>query len=240
MLQSVLTINKEEQLVFQDRSAHVSTILAALEGGTRRKCSGLTAVAEKAKTLSVKIVRAGLRGHVHRAGRGEVIRKIQAGLCELKFGDRAGRNACGGRRIVFIAHVHSIHCDSRAAAEAAPERNRRKSGLGRIEVAAVLNLDARLELCEIEEVASIHRQIFNLLGGQASRHLSLIRIDGHSLAAYFHNRAGSAELELDRRAGNLVDLHNVGSSYSLKAWCLYSHRVRSRNQRTRCERSGRR
>src|ERR1700758_3533662 len=225
MLQSVFTINKEEQLVFQDGSAHVAAVLAALELRIRRKAGSLRAVAKKSKTLSVKIVRAGFCGHVHRAGRSEVVRKIQAGLCELKFGDRTRRNACGGGANVFIANVHSIHRDSRAAAESPSKRNRRKSGLGRVEVAAVLNLDARLELCEIEEVASIHRQIFNLLSGQASRHLGLIRIDGHSLAAYFHNRAGSAELELDRRAGNLVNLHDVGSSHGLEARCFYANSV---------------
>src|SRR5579862_2182067 len=185
----------------------------------------VAAVAEKTETFPVKIVRAGLRGYVDRAGRGEVVRKIQAGLSELKFGDRAGRNARGSGADVFIADVHSIHRDSRAAAESASERNRRKPSLGGIEVAAILDLDARLELCEIEEVASIHRQIFNLLSGQASRHLGLIRIDGHSLAAYFHNCAGSAELELDRRAGNLIDLHNVGSRHRLEARCLYANSV---------------
>ena len=192
--------------------------------------SSLCAIAEEPETLAMKIVRAGLRGNVHRAGRGEVVRKIQAGLSELKFGDRAGRNARGGGADVFIADVHSIHRDSRAAAESPAERNRGKPSLRRIEVAAILNLDARLELREIEEVASIHRQILNLLSGQAARHLSLVRIDAHSLAAHFNNCAGSAELELDRRAGNLIDLHNVGSSYRLKAWCFYSHRVRPRNE----------
>src|SRR3984957_13322776 len=225
MLQSVLTINKEEQLVFQDGAAHVAAVLAALELRIRRKRSRLPAVAEKTETFSVKIIRAGLRGYVHRAGRGKVVREIQAGLSELKFGDRTGRNACGSGAHVFIANVHSIHRDSRAAAESASERNRRKSGLGRIEVAAILNLDARLELCEIEEVAPIHWQIFNLLSGQASRYLGLIRIDGHSLAAYFHNCAGSAELELDRRAGDLINLHKVGSSHRLEARCLYANSV---------------
>ena len=146
MLQSVLTINKEEQLVFQDGAAHVAAVLAALESSTRRERSCLCAVAEEAETLPVQIVGAGLRGDIHRAGRGEVVRKIQTGLSELKFGDRTGRNTCGSGADVFIADVHSIHRNSRAAAESASERNRRKPSLGRIKIAAILNLDAWLKL----------------------------------------------------------------------------------------------
>ena len=181
----MFTIDEEEQLVFQDRAAHVAAVLAALEGGTRRKCSGLPAVAEKTETFTVKIVSAELRSDVHRAGRGEVVRKIQAGLSEL-IGDR-GR--ARGRRATFS----SLTSPSTAirAAESTPNRVENPSSSGRSCIS-----DHAGSSCEIEGSCVIHRQIFNLLSGQASRHLRLVGIDAHCLAAHFHSWKRARQMSL--------------------------------------------
>ena len=82
-------------------------------------------------------------------------------------------------------NVHAVHLNAGAAAETAAERNRGETVLGRVEVSAVLNLNARLELSQIQEVASIDRQIFDLLGGQRTGDLRLVRIDLHCFAGDF-------------------------------------------------------
>ena len=57
-----------------------------------------------------------------------------------------------------------------------PNEIEEKANFGRVEVAAVLNLDPRLKLCEIEEVSAIDRKVFNLCRSQGSRQLRLLCI----------------------------------------------------------------
>ena len=72
-------------------------------------------------------------------------------------------NVGRGRSYSFIGDVHAINLDAGGAAEAASERDRRVAGFGGVEVLTILNLHARLKLGQIKEVATIHRQVGDLI-----------------------------------------------------------------------------
>src|SRR5208282_2927331 len=120
------------------------------------------AVAERAVRFAVIGVRARFRGHVDRARGSQVVGKIERRLRQRKFLDGAGRNVFRRRAYGLIADVDSIDVDARRAAEAPAKRDRGISDFGRIEILTVLNLYAGFKLGEIEEVASIDREVFNL------------------------------------------------------------------------------
>src|ERR1035438_5901178 len=91
VLQGALAVQEEEQLILHDRSANVGAFLVALPGGwdslTRRwvegrgqVCGADSADAEEAEGIAVIDVGARLGGHVHRAGRSQIVREIQARL----------------------------------------------------------------------------------------------------------------------------------------------------------------
>src|ERR1700678_1825695 len=69
ILLGALTVGEEEQLVFDDGSAHVATELLALEWIViAAGCVGCEAVvANEAERLAVEVISSGLGGHVDRA-----------------------------------------------------------------------------------------------------------------------------------------------------------------------------
>ena len=73
------------------------------------------------------------------------------------------------------------------AAEPATEGNRRETVLGGIESAAILNLDARLQLCEVEEVAPVDGQILDLLRGEDALDCGLLGVHGNLGSLHFNH-----------------------------------------------------
>ena len=108
-------------------------------------------------------VRARFGGHVHCAGRRQIGGNIETGLADLEFVDRAGWYVGGRGAHGFVADINAVNVDAGGAAEAAAERDRRVASLGRVKVLTVLNLNAGLELREVEEVAPVDRQVRNLV-----------------------------------------------------------------------------
>src|ERR1700729_3733041 len=131
MLQSALAVQEEEQLIFDDRSANVGAFLVALPGGWDslasqwvvrcRQVGGDSAVAEQAEGLAVERVGARLGGHVHRAGGSQIVRKIQAGLGQREFLNRARRDVFSRRAHGLVADVNAIDVDTSRSAEPAAE-----------------------------------------------------------------------------------------------------------------------
>src|SRR5580692_11854292 len=108
-------------------------------------------------------VASGFCGDVYGARRSQLGGHVQTRLADLKFLDGARGNVGRGRSHSFIGNVHAINLDAGGAAEAASERDRRVTGFGGVEVLTILNLHARLKLGQIKEVATIYRQVGDLI-----------------------------------------------------------------------------
>src|SRR6185437_14867460 len=102
---------------------------------------------------------------------------------------------CGGA-YGFIADVDTIDFNAGGTPETATEGNRGKAVFGRIKVSAILYLHARLELCQVKEVAPVNGQIFNLLGSEHSLNCSLLGVDRNSSAGHFHHLTGFSHRQL--------------------------------------------
>ena len=98
-------------------------------------------------------------------------------MLQRGFLDRTQRKVLRGSAYGFIADVDSVDFDSCRASETATKRNRRESVLGGIEGSSVLNLNSRLQLCQVEKVTAVNREILNLLAGQHSLHRGLLGVD---------------------------------------------------------------
>ena len=86
------------------------------------------------------------------------------------------RDVLGGGADGFIADVQAVDFNAGGAPEAAAEGDGRKTVLGGIEVAAILDLHAGFELGEIEEVAAVDGKVLDLLRGQDSLHGGLFGV----------------------------------------------------------------
>ncbi len=177
-------------------------------------------------------VRSGFRGHVDRTRRGKFGRHIQARLSDLKFLDSAGGNVGGSGADGFVRDVNTIYFDTCRAAVTAAERDGGVTCLGGIEVLAILNLYAGFELREVKEVATIHRQVFDLAGGQNTLHRCLFGVDLHFAGLHFNHCAFLADLELDAAVGGVIHFDIQGQLRCLEALCLDPHLINTRVQCT--------
>src|SRR6516164_8718579 len=123
MLPGKLRIHEEEQLVFDNRTAHIAAELRTLEGHRyrARQCSSNRAVAESTIRFAVNRVRPGFRDDVDCARGRQLVGKIEVRLRHLKFGYGTGGDACRSCSHGFIADVHAIHFDPGSPAETSAE-----------------------------------------------------------------------------------------------------------------------
>src|ERR1700692_4814729 len=133
-------------------------------------------VAEDTERFAVEVVGSAFRDHVDRAGRSPFIGKIEVRLGDREFLNRTGRNVERGGADRLVGDVDAVHFNAGGAAESTAEGNRGGTALGRIEGRAILDLNTRLKLGKIEEVAPIDRQIFDLGGVQNTLNLGLLCI----------------------------------------------------------------
>src|SRR6202021_2748719 len=142
----MLCIEEEEELVLDNRSAEIATVLIACVGRLERwrrrrrlrKSSGEGAAAEKREAFAVEIIRSGARRDVHRAGGSELVRKVERRLAHAEFLNGARGNIFCGRTNRLVADVHAVHGNSRGAPKSAAEENRGEADLGGIEAGAPL------------------------------------------------------------------------------------------------------
>ncbi len=97
----------------------------------------------------------------------------------------------------FVRDIHTVNLYAGGAAITTAERDRRISGLGGIEVLTVLNLNAGFQLGQVKEVATIHRQVFDLGRCQNSLNSGLLGIDLNFASLYLDHRALLADFKLD-------------------------------------------
>ena len=90
--------------------------------------------------------------------------EIERRLADLEFLNGALRNVLSGGADGLVAGIDAINLDAGGATETATEGDRGESFLGGIDVAAVLDLNAGLELGEIEEVAAVDGKVLDLHG----------------------------------------------------------------------------
>src|SRR5580704_13057388 len=111
------------------------------------------------------------RSHVHRPRRSQLGGKIHAGLAELKLLDSTCRNVRSRGAEMLVRDVDAVHLNAGRTAETAAKRDRRIPVLEtKTKTGGVLNLDARLQLCQIQEVAAVDWQVLNLLLIQDTLH----------------------------------------------------------------------
>src|SRR5208337_179586 len=118
--------------------------------------------------------------------------------------------------------------DAGRAAEASAKGNGLVADLGRIEVASILNLHARLKLRQIEEVAAIDRQILDLGCGQNALHRRLLRVYASRSGLDRDRRGLRANLQLEVDGAVVADLHRnrglrCGKPFCLSADCVVAH-----------------
>ncbi len=128
-------------------------------------------------------------------------------MTDLKFINRAGRNISGCSTDRLVADVNAVYVNTGSTAETAAKRNRGVTGLRRVEILTVLNLNAGLELGEVQEVAPIHRQIRNLGRVEDSLHLSLLGVNCDRTGLHFNDLAFLAKLQLHVRGGSVSYLN---------------------------------
>ena len=173
------------------------------------------------------------RGHVDRARRRQLVRKIQARLAELKFLNATRRNIHRRRSHRFIRYVDAIHFNARRPPEPPAERNRRIPCLRRIEVLPILNLHARLQLRQVQKVTPVHRQVLDLLRAQHSLHDRLLCVHLHRRALHLDHLTFLSDLQLHVSVCRVS--HQDGQTYFRLLEAPHGHprRVPSGDQRSR-------
>src|SRR5580704_2295366 len=178
VLVGVFGIQKEEDFVFEDRTAEVAAVLIALIGrGRAGKRGSEIAVTKQCETFAVKVIGSGAGGDVDGTGGGKLVRKIKSGLADLKFVNRAGGNIFRGGADCFVTDVHAVHFDARGASEAAADGDRGETHFGGIEIGAILNLHAGFQLRQVQKVSPVDREVFDLLLVQDALDARLLGID---------------------------------------------------------------
>ena len=77
---------------------------------------------------------------------------------------------------VFVANIDTVNLDASGPSESATERNGRETVFRGIESSAVLDLNSRLKLRQVEEVAPIDRKVLDLLGREHTLDRGLFRV----------------------------------------------------------------
>src|ERR1019366_1427967 len=189
MLQRALPIQKVEEFVLDDRPAQAPAVLGALKGLSKSRRRGQRgsqgAVAEQTESFAMNGIGSRTRGHIDRSGSRQFRRKIHARLAKLEFLDAAGGDVRSGRAEYLVRDVDAINFNPSSAAETATEGD---GGIAVLtEVRSVLDLDARLQLCQVQEIAPIDWQVINLVGIQDALHARLFRVDPHGGALHIDN-----------------------------------------------------
>src|SRR5271166_4870267 len=198
-----------------------------------RQIGAPAAVANRVVDFPMKLVAAGSGDYIHRARGSQIVREIEVRLAELKFLDAAGRNVSSSRSDRFIGDVDAVHRNARRAPEASAEGNGRIADLGRIEVGAVLNLHARLELCEVQEVAPVDGQIVDLLGADHALHNRLLRVDADRAACDFYHFGGRTKFDLETPVRRSADLNRQAEIRDPKPFGLDTNLIVAWYERSR-------
>src|SRR6185437_126630 len=146
-------------------------------------------------------------------------------LAYLKFRNRAGREVLRGGTDSFIGDINTIHLNAGGAAEAATKGDRRETILGRIKVAAILNLHARLKLGQIKKVATVDGEILNLFRAEDALYGRLLSVDCNGRSGDFYNFCRLPECQLCAPGSNVADLNRNIEHLGLKSLGFDTDRI---------------
>ena len=155
----------------------------------------------------MKVVASRARCDVDRAGGSQLRREVQTGLAELEFLDSALGNVNGGRAEYLVGNVNAVHFDSSGAAETSAEGDGREPVLAVTEVRAVLDLDARFQLCKVQEIAAIDGKVLNLLRIQHTLHGGLFGVHPQFGALDFDYPSLRPDLQVHIYRGGIANQH---------------------------------
>ena len=110
---------------------------------------------------SLEIVAAGARHDVHRADAGDAGRQIEVGRRELELLDDFLREVHPGVALDVVADVAAVHRDRRLVGIAAENRHREQRVV--LRGRSRTGRHARLEERQLQEAASVERQLLNFL-----------------------------------------------------------------------------
>src|SRR5215467_14803968 len=113
------------------------------------------------------------------------------------------------------------------------ERNGGEAILRGVKICAILYLNARLELCEIEKVPSVDRQVFNLFSSEQTLHRRLFGIHGNRGTLHGDDRVFRTQLECDVCGRNYADGYINSLFNGLKSSGRNANHIPSRRQWTR-------
>ena len=105
-------------------------------------------------------------------------------MAHLELTDGDLRDVLCGRPDSLIADINSVHFDPRRPSEMSRERDGGEAVLRGVEIGAILNLNARLELSEIKKVPPVDREILNLLRSEHALYRRLFGIHGNRRALH--------------------------------------------------------
>src|SRR6266576_2299251 len=157
ILLGAFRVEEKEELVLDDGATKAATKLIPLEWilrATRQVCVE-TLVAEIVEALAMQGVGSRLGVDAHGPGRSQLSGEVERRLLQRVLLDRPHWNVLGCGADVLVADVNTVDLDACGPAEAAAEGHGRESVLRGIEGSAILNLDAGLQLGEIEEVTPV-------------------------------------------------------------------------------------
>ena len=97
-------------------------------------------------------------------------------MAELELLDAAGGDVRCGRAEYLIGNVYAVHFNSSGAAETAGEGDGGVPILADSEVGCILNLNTGFQLCQIEKIPPVDRQVFNLFSIQHTLHCGLFGV----------------------------------------------------------------
>src|SRR5262245_23940534 len=185
-----LIVAEPEQPVLDRRAAQAEAVLFAAEIRLRRcevRPRGEIVVAVEEEAAAVQAVAAAFGDDVDRAGRADAGGSVRRRCRNLKLLNRLLRDVERGGADVLVHRVHAVNRDAGLAAAAAADGNACVTALGRIEGAALLNLDAGLQPRELQIVSPVERQL-----------LDLARVDDTADGRFlqFHRDGGVRDVDL--------------------------------------------
>jgi len=105
------------------------------------------------------------------------------------------------------------------------EGNRRETVFGWVEGAALLNLNAGLELREVKKIAPVDGEVLNLVEIDRALHRGLLRIDGDRASLNFNDLALLSEFHLKVSGCSVANLNGDCQIHGLEALALHPHDV---------------
>src|SRR5580704_12844689 len=120
---------------------------------------------------------------------------------------------------MLVRDVDAVYLNAGRTTETAAKRDRRIPVLEtKTKTGGVLNLDARLQLCQIQEVAAVDWQVLNLLLIQDTLHRGLLRVHPRDGVCYLDNRLLWSDRQSDIHGRRVAYKYSQSHGYGAEAF----------------------